>query len=302
MPKFGEEHLAKTYAYIIAHAVDTAETVQHLQEVHSISGEEIRRGLDAQIAEHKCDRQFLVRGLDPVIAAVRNEIALCSDCDGPAHEGACEDQQGEPGHVKPSGHMKRSDPPALDSIIDSLMVAADTVRRLRDGAKSPINATTAVDARIRDLLNERINARDDIDREFVLDNLRPALMTFSAGIDDICPYCIARDDEYVSPTETAIRRALAASTSPIPDQAPAIECAVVLRGMSSTIVGALSETPEGGLRLLSPIVDDGSYPRRGEIPMVEQFFDYGDVLVFAVRRSVKIDASQSPILRPHIHD
>ena len=37
----------------------------------------------------------------------------------------------------------------------------------------------------------------------------------------------------------------------LPGQAPAIECAVVLMGFPSPISGALSETHEGGLRLLA---------------------------------------------------
>lgn len=89
------------------------------------------------------------------------------------------------------------------------------------------------------------------------------------------------------PTEIEMRRHLAAATSPLPHQAPAIEALVVLRGMANAISGSLSETPEGGLRMLSKIGED---PRGGRTHyMVEQFFCYEDVLVFGVQHTVTIE-------------
>lgn len=78
--------------------------------------------------------------------------------------------------------------------------------------------------------------------------------------------------------ERLIKGLLAASKK-TPGQTPAIECAVMLRGMPQAMQGALSETPEGGLRMLSPSPG----------VLVEQFFDYADVLVVAVQRAVTLD-------------
>lgn len=83
-----------------------------------------------------------------------------------------------------------------------------------------------------------------------------------------------------------IQRLFKENPSPLPDQAPAFACGVMLRGVPMTLEGALSETPEGGLRLLSR----GSAIPGGGISMVEQFFDYEDVMVVAVQRSVTTDS------------
>jgi hypothetical protein len=70
------------------------------------------------------------------------------------------------------------------------------------------------------------------------------------------------------------------SGRPIEGQAPAIECNVML-GSGQVIMGALSTTPEGMLRLLSPGKDQQNRPI-----LIEQFFCYADVQVIAVRRDV----------------
>lgn len=91
--------------------------------------------------------------------------------------------------------------------------------------------------------------------------------------------------------EALIRRLLKEATSPLPDQAPAIQGGVVLFGVPMMFEGALSETPDGGLRLLSPVPNQPPPPRRGgRVEMIEQFFGYDDVVVFAVRRQVNIEA------------
>lgn len=77
-------------------------------------------------------------------------------------------------------------------------------------------------------------------------------------------------------TYATIRKLLTAADT-IPGQSPAVRCAVMLRGAPHAISGVLSETAEGGLRMLSPL-ESGD--------LVEQFFDYEDVLVVAVQRSV----------------
>jgi len=85
--------------------------------------------------------------------------------------------------------------------------------------------------------------------------------------------------------KVTIQRLFKENPSPLPDQAPAIECGVMLVGIPVTLRGALSETPEGGLRLLSP---SGSVA--GRLQMVEQFFSYEDVLVIAMQREIAVDA------------
>lgn len=94
-------------------------------------------------------------------------------------------------------------------------------------------------------------------------------------------------------TERAIRRALAESAQP--GQAAAIACFIVLRGIPTALHGSLSETPEGGLRLLSPT---GEKPRGGTVPMLEQFFDYQDVACFGVPRAVPSDEPPPIIVHP----
>lgn len=69
-------------------------------------------------------------------------------------------------------------------------------------------------------------------------------------------------------------------------QAPALECSIVLRAGAS-MMGALSTTPEGTLRLLSP------NEMKGKQVMVEHFFDYGEVADIAIIRDVS-----SRITRP----
>jgi hypothetical protein len=93
------------------------------------------------------------------------------------------------------------------------------------------------------------------------------------------------------PSWATIQRLFKESPSPLPDQAPAIECGVMLRGVPITLTGSLSETPEGGLRLLSPDPAQERPIRPGTpLKMIEQFFDYEDVMVVAVRRAVTMDA------------
>lgn len=84
-----------------------------------------------------------------------------------------------------------------------------------------------------------------------------------------------------------IQRLFREHPSPLPDQAPAIECAVLFHGGAS-IQGSLSETSDGGLRMLSPNPDPSARPARGKVAMVEQFFDYSDIVMVAVRREIEV--------------
>ncbi len=101
-----------------------------------------------------------------------------------------------------------------------------------------------------------------------------------------------------TPTQKTLRRMLAEAKSPLPDQAPAIQCAITLTGGMLTMEGSLSETPEGGLRMLR--VDEQhlqSLPPRlrpapgsAALPMLEHYFEYADVLAVTIRRTVSTEA------------
>jgi hypothetical protein len=90
--------------------------------------------------------------------------------------------------------------------------------------------------------------------------------------------------------KVTIKRLFSDNPSPLPDQAPALECWVTLAGIPMSLQGALSETPEGGLRLMSVMTDHGGNKvmQGGKYQMIEQFFCYEDVTSIAVRREVSV--------------
>jgi len=74
-----------------------------------------------------------------------------------------------------------------------------------------------------------------------------------------------------------------------PDQAPVIECFVMLvSGGSSGVQGDLSTTPEGALRMLSHSNDE-----RGRPILIEHFFPYSSIVSVSIRREV------TPVPRIH---
>jgi hypothetical protein len=89
--------------------------------------------------------------------------------------------------------------------------------------------------------------------------------------------------------KATILRLFAENPSPLPDQAPALECWVTITGIPMSLQGSLSETPEGGLRLMSPL-PASQQTSRSQVQMVEQFFCYEDVVSVAVRREVNVNA------------
>lgn len=92
--------------------------------------------------------------------------------------------------------------------------------------------------------------------------------------------------KYHHPTRHAIARHLAAAPKIAETDEPAIHCFVLIRGAQSSVAGSLSTTPEGGLRMLSPT-------EKGSSTFVEQFFDYEDVVVFAVLKEIQLE---SPVI------
>lgn len=86
--------------------------------------------------------------------------------------------------------------------------------------------------------------------------------------------------------KAVIKRLFKEAESPLPDQAPALECWILLHGLPTSIHGSLSETPEGELRMLSPAPQDNRLG--GSVMMIEQFFCYNDVMSIAVVRPVDV--------------
>jgi hypothetical protein len=93
--------------------------------------------------------------------------------------------------------------------------------------------------------------------------------------------------------------------TPDPSQAPALECYVLLRGCPAAIQGIVSTTPEGGLRMMTPseVADKDApppahprAPRPTKMVMIEQFFDYEDVITIAVQREVKASPGTSSLI------
>ena len=97
------------------------------------------------------------------------------------------------------------------------------------------------------------------------------------------------------PLKATIKRLFSEAESPLSDQAPALECWILLHGLPTSIHGSLSETPEGELRMLSPAPAPSGRP--GAVMMVEQFFCYGDVLSIAVQRAVDVVLDEPRIIR-----
>lgn len=73
-----------------------------------------------------------------------------------------------------------------------------------------------------------------------------------------------------------------------PTQEPAVQCMVLLRGQPQALMGALSRTVEGCLRLMSPATVNG------KPVLAEQFFEVEDVQSIMFERDVK--ATRSSII------
>ncbi len=130
-----------------------------------------------------------------------------------------------------------------------------------------------------DWVGARVLARDLLRRPGASEELSNLASCF-LGLDD---HTLEHDD---TPPTTRTREVLrrlfdqAPKLEGAPDQAPAFEAHVLLRGAPMQFSGILSTTPEGGLRLMTPTKENG------KPIMIEQFFDYSDVTSVAVVREV----------------
>lgn len=74
--------------------------------------------------------------------------------------------------------------------------------------------------------------------------------------------------------------------TPDETQAPAVQCHVLLRGAVQPLFGAMSTTPEGLLRMLTPATIG-----KREV-LAESFFSIGDIVSIMVEREVKGEQSR----------
>lgn len=103
------------------------------------------------------------------------------------------------------------------------------------------------------------------------------------------------DDARTARTRAVITRLFAENSPQVdkpgagePDR-PAMDVHVLLRGAPMQFSGILSTTPEGTLKLMTPVPG-----KAGDAPvMIEQFFDYADVASIALVREVKTSMGSS---------
>lgn len=135
-----------------------------------------------------------------------------------------------------------------------------------------------------------------VDPGIVIRGIKDRMGDNLAGVEDMLNevgVAVMHDDNHpcAGPMARTISRMLAAAPTPIPDQAPALECGVMFAS-GVQLMGVLSATPEGGLRMLTQAANQGP----NAVMMAEQFFDAADVMVIMVKREVKLE-SPSLIVR-----
>lgn len=76
-----------------------------------------------------------------------------------------------------------------------------------------------------------------------------------------------------------------------PSQAPAVVCHVMLKGSVSPLYGALSQTTEGPLRMLTRAQVQGE-DGRARAALIESFFDVDDVVSISIERELAVEQSR----------
>lgn len=175
----------------------------------------------------------------------------------------------------------------IDAIASSLAAASVSWRRV---TAMGVDASTVVRG-IRDRVGLSPSECDILSSV-----IASVIASASSGINQV-GVAIPNDVEgaytiHERPMTATIKRLLAEAPAPLPNQAPAVECGVMFPG-GAQFMGSLSETPEGGLRMLSPAQQQ---TQRGVVQMVEQFFDHADVMVIALKREVKLESASGIII------
>lgn len=133
-------------------------------------------------------------------------------------------------------------------------------------------------ARLRDTSTETASGLTAITKEF--------MKSLGIDIDSVMEH---QNQDYRQPfIYDVIQRLFREHPSPLPDQAPAIECAVMFHSGAS-VQGALSEATGGGLRMLTN-PDPNQRAQRGKLRMIETYFDYSDIVSVGIQREVEIVA------------
>jgi len=102
------------------------------------------------------------------------------------------------------------------------------------------------------------------------------------------------DDDTKHPNNLNLARLIArlfAEAPVIDGTSAALQCHVLLRGAMQPIYGALSTTPEGTLRMMTPSKVQHHGEQEPRDIFLEQFFDVSDVVSLMVEREVKLERS-----------
>lgn len=174
----------------------------------------------------------------------------------------------------------------VNALCAHLVSACDTYRALR---------VANTDAEIGRWVNSELLKFPDQDRVAEIFGVATRLERAAANEAKLAKIAAG-----ISPMQQLIDRLLAeapkltdATGTPIPNQAPALEC-VVLFANGQAIRGSLSKTPEGTLRMMTPGQEDN------RPVLVEQFFDYAAVSAIALTRDVAPAGSKILIPRGRV--
>lgn len=89
-----------------------------------------------------------------------------------------------------------------------------------------------------------------------------------------------------APLQKVVARLFREAPTLGPDQAPAVECHLMLRNSPAMLHGVLSVTPEGTLRLMTPTEMPDPHTGKPRTVLAEQFFDWDELVSIAMIREV----------------
>lgn len=151
---------------------------------------------------------------------------------------------------------------------------------------------------LADRLIEISNTLEDLERQgYTQEGVLDAIRSYLGGrLPDLGVLATALGGTPPVPLMTRVVERLFAESetltdaagNPLENQTPALDCVVMLRGMPSSIRGALSTTPEGAYRMMTPH-EDGR-----QRALIEQFFAPQDMVLIGLIREVRTSA---PLIR-----